>query len=140
MPFDRSKYPPDWKAISLRIRAREGNRCKWCKVQNGIMVVRSLDGSVFMTHDGSEGRVYRATDGGYVGNADLMGPALPELRNRATKIVLTVAHIDHDPTNNADQNLAALCQFHHLGWDRGQHTESARRNRRARLAARDLFE
>ncbi len=28
-------------------------------------------------------------------------------------VVLTVAHLDHDPANNADDNLAALCQRRH---------------------------
>lgn len=35
MPFDKTKYPPDWKEISLRIRARDGWRCKWCDAENG---------------------------------------------------------------------------------------------------------
>ena len=28
-------------------------------------------------------------------------------------VVLAVAHLDHDPSNNADDNLAALCQACH---------------------------
>lgn len=42
MPVDRSKYPPDWPAISRRIRyERAGNRCEWiedgnrCEAING---------------------------------------------------------------------------------------------------------
>ena len=34
MPFDRSKYPDDWEAISKRIRKRENNRCKFCGAEN----------------------------------------------------------------------------------------------------------
>ena len=34
-----------------------------------------------------------------------------------SKVVLTVAHLDHDPTNNADDNLAALCQLCHNTYD-----------------------
>jgi hypothetical protein len=31
MPIDPSKYPPDWKQISRRIRFdRAGGRCEWC--------------------------------------------------------------------------------------------------------------
>ena len=35
MPFERSRYPENWKQISLRIREREGWRCKWCGAVNG---------------------------------------------------------------------------------------------------------
>jgi len=35
MPMDIRKYPSDWKAISLRIRERDGNRCKFCGAENG---------------------------------------------------------------------------------------------------------
>jgi len=33
-------------------------------------------------------------------------------------VVLTVAHLDHDPTHSTDDNLAALCQACHLEHDR----------------------
>ena len=32
---------------------------------------------------------------------------------------LTVAHLDHDPGNNAPDNLARLCQTHHWMYDAG---------------------
>ena len=35
MPFQRERYPPDWPAISLRIRTRAGWRCEWCGAENG---------------------------------------------------------------------------------------------------------
>lgn len=35
MPMDLRNYPPDWRKISLRIREREGWRCKWCGAENG---------------------------------------------------------------------------------------------------------
>lgn len=38
-----------------------------------------------------------------------------------TKIVLTIAHLDHDPTNNDPSNLKAGCQKCHLGHDREHH-------------------
>ena len=45
------------------------------------------------------------------------------------RIVLTVAHLDHDPQNNTDANLAALCQRCHLGHDRLLHMLHARQTR-----------
>lgn len=41
-----------------------------------------------------------------------------------SKVILTVAHIDHNRDNNADENLAALCQRCHLNHDRNQHAAS----------------
>lgn len=35
MPMDKSRYPKDWDAISLRIRQRENWRCKFCGVEDG---------------------------------------------------------------------------------------------------------
>ena len=32
-------------------------------------------------------------------------------------VVLTVAHLDHNPANNTDDNLAALCQAGHNRYD-----------------------
>ena len=34
-----------------------------------------------------------------------------------SNVVLTVAHLDHQPENNADDNLAALCQRCHNTYD-----------------------
>jgi len=38
-----------------------------------------------------------------------------------SKVVLTVAHIDHDKKNNRFSNLAALCQRCHLAHDLPHH-------------------
>lgn len=46
-----------------------------------------------------------------------------------SKVVLTVAHLDHNKNNNRFQNLAALCQRCHLHHDRHQHTEARRYGR-----------
>ena len=38
-----------------------------------------------------------------------------------SKVVLTVAHLDHDETNCAAENLKALCQRCHLAYDQDHH-------------------
>ncbi len=38
-----------------------------------------------------------------------------------SKVILTVAHMDHDKENNRFGNLMALCQRCHLGYDLGRH-------------------
>lgn len=35
MPMQRSKYPPDWEIISLRIRERAGWKCELCGAEQG---------------------------------------------------------------------------------------------------------
>lgn len=53
-----------------------------------------------------------------------------------SKVVLTVAHLDHQPENCAEDNLMAMCQRCHLTYDAQHHA----RTRKARLAIADLFE
>lgn len=42
-----------------------------------------------------------------------------------SKVVLTVAHLDHNPQNCADENLKALCQRCHLTYDARHHAKNA---------------
>lgn len=37
-------------------------------------------------------------------------------------VVLTVAHLDHNPSNCSDDNLEAMCQRCHLRYDQHHHT------------------
>jgi len=43
-----------------------------------------------------------------------------------SKVVLTVAHLDHTPENCNDENLVALCQRCHLRYDAKHHANTAR--------------
>ena len=93
---ERGRYPKDWKAISRRIREREGNCCKWCLAPNGETIERRPDGSWFRhSHTGV-----------------CMGEPC-----KGVVIVLTTAHLDHTPENCADDNLASLCQRCHNRYD-----------------------
>jgi hypothetical protein len=65
------------------------------------------------------------------------GEAHPETGSR---VVLTVAHLDHDPTHNERRNLRVLCQRCHLTWDARFHARNAARTRRMRLGNLELFE
>jgi len=78
------------------------------------------------------------------GNCCEGSPAYPDCRApngephpvTGSRVVLTVAHLDHTPENCDDDNLRAMCQRCHLNYDRDHHTAT----RRARRAARDLFD
>jgi hypothetical protein len=64
----------------------------------------------------------------------------PELQceGLCTRIILTIAHVDHDESNNADSNLLALCQFCHLHLDREDNLRRRRASVRARAAVGTL--
>jgi 5-methylcytosine-specific restriction endonuclease McrA len=62
-------------------------------------------------------------------------------------VMLTVAHLNHDTTDNREENLKALCQKCHLGHDAKYHAQNAaktrtRKKHEAALAAgqRSLFD
>ena len=68
-------------------------------------------------------------------------PSPDELRRtRFTKVILSAAHLDNDPSNSGPRNLAALCQWCHIIHDRPQHLLQRRLTYRSRLAIGDLFE
>jgi hypothetical protein len=119
MPIDYKQYHPNWKAISLRIRKeRAGDKCEWCGVPNGSIGNRGKDGKWYTGEEISN----MNSDCGWALFGHLAEPY------RTFKIVLTVAHLDHDKANNEDSNLAALCQRCHLNYDRPRHVENRRRN------------
>jgi len=132
-PEEKARYPKDWKAISRRIRERDGNACKWCKAPNGKLIMRGLrsDADTYMLEDGE---VRDANTGETLGRA-----CGSEYDGQFVRIVLTCAHLDHTPENNADDNLAALCQRCHLRYDRDHHQANAAKTRRAKKAIGDLF-
>lgn len=49
-----------------------------------------------------------------------------------SKVVLTIAHLDHDLTHNDDENLRALCQKCHLTYDAKEHAKHAKATRDAK--------
>ncbi len=56
-----------------------------------------------------------------------------------SKVILTVAHLDHQPENCADDNLAALCQKCHNAYDAPMRRQGIKERLRAKSALGDLF-
>lgn len=133
-PEKRTLYPKDWPAISRRIRFdRAQGRCEQCNAPHGEVIARGLyeHSGTYMLADGT---VHDASNGTRLGRAK--GSEYPA---RYVSVVLTVAHLDHDPTNNRDDNLRALCQRCHLAYDADLHAANAAETRRAKRAVADLF-
>ena len=55
-----------------------------------------------------------------------------------SKVVLTVAHLDHDPANCTEDNMRALCQKCHNGYDAAMRRDGTRE--RATVNQIHLFE
>lgn len=51
---------------------------------------------------------------------------------RGTRVILTVAHLDHNTQNNDYSNLKALCQKCHLQYDLAFHIQNAKKTRHAK--------
>jgi len=120
-PEDRHKYPSNWMNIRLKILERAGHKCEFCGVMNHDVGYRDRNGKFW------------STPGHMADAAALDG-------DKIIKIVLTIAHIDHDPTNNDPENLKALCQKCHLNHDKDQHRLSRQKTRRKKLKIIDMFE
>lgn len=132
MPIDYKKYPADWlTAIRPRILARAGNKCEQCLVPNKTVICRGhyqdSTGTMIPAWQNDDGQIHSALDGAHLGD-DYVGEVwqADDAAQRVTKVVLTVAHLDHDIANNEDANLKALCQRCHLAHDKDQHLASAR--------------
>lgn len=116
MPIDYSKYPKNWKTeIVPRILKRADNKCEFCFIEN--------KSTVFST------KFYFSSKGKFCCRSIWFTNYNDALRLRSffseikeikpIKVVLTIAHLDHDELNHTvdDSRLKALCQYCHLNYD-----------------------
>jgi hypothetical protein len=104
MPIDYKNYSPDWHQISDSIRfGRAGGRCE-------------CDGECGQDHGG------RCREQHGQGAQSFKG-----------KVVLTVAHLDHDPQNNDPENLKAMCQKCHNRYDVDHRRKNRAKTRRKKI-------
>lgn len=138
MPIDKTKYPADWEAISRRIRfERAKGKCEQCGAEHGSWVWRSYTDPLNYLTLRADGDYYTKA-GERVRMSEMDDEYLPRTdreydTGHDIKVVLTVAHLDHDTTNNDESNLKALCQKCHLRHDakeHGKHAAQTRRNKR----------
>lgn len=121
MPMKRKLYPPDWNAISRRIRERAGWKCEQCGVPDRVYIRRSTTNP--------ERYVVMDVEGGYTmpSGSVLRVDELPMEFDDSdlTFVILTVHHkgVDkpdgkpgdrRDKMDCRDENLAALCPRCHL--------------------------
>jgi hypothetical protein len=109
---------PVWKAIRREILARAGNCCERCGAPNRTSVLRA--GGWWAPVGAMPAEYWR-----FGGRRE----AVVSIPHRTVRVVLTVAHLNHDPSDNRPENLRALCQWCHLDHDRKLHLASARRTK-----------
>jgi hypothetical protein len=117
MPIDYNKYPSNWLTeIRPRIMKRSNNTCEFdgCDFKHGEIVWA-------VKYRGRTQAWYRDYDA-----AINHHPRSYEMKNhkvvdnpKKVKIVLTIAHLDHDEENKdvSDDRLKAACQLCHLRYD-----------------------
>lgn len=114
MTFRADRYPKNWPEIRAGIRLRSNNHCEQCRAPNRELIVRGdADGRDAGTYMLPHGEVFDAVTGefrGFARGSEYEG-------SKFTEVVLTVAHIDHDESNNDPENLAALCSRCHFALD-----------------------
>ena len=125
MPIDYKNYPPNWKTeIRPAILERAKNRCEFCGVENYAIGVRA-----FGTFTEIEQNIA----------SDMHALDLMEQGYKIIKIVLTIAHLDHDIANNDHSNLRALCQRCHNRHDTKHRKSNARQTNNKRKGYANLF-
>lgn len=105
MPVKWSNYPSDWSEVRREILDRSGGQCE-CLGECGL-------------HPGIRCEEW---------------DRLPA-KHALGKIILTVAHLNHDTADNRQANLRAFCQRCHLRYDSSHHQRNAAATRERKKAA-----
>lgn len=105
---------PEARAAFQACRDRAGNQCQHCGARGGSTYKAECRCDAGSTREGTT------------------CPRCKGSGIRRVRVVMTVAHLDHAPTNNRADNLAHLCAACHLRHDAEHHAESRRAARDAR--------
>lgn len=135
-PENKARYPKDWSTISSQIRARADNKCEECGVPNYELGGRAPDGTWHKALPLGE-KLLKLEWPAPGDHAWCSGYDLDPLR--IVKIVLTVAHLDHQPENCAPENLKCWCQRCHNRYDMVERKKGIAERARLSRASGDLF-
>lgn len=109
----KKRYPDNWEYISAFIRhERAKNKCEGCGLHNGLHIKRLPNNKYRIC---TELEMQELEEYKVILKVNHLS-ACKKLK--ITKIILAVAHLDFDESNNNHSNLKALCQKCHNAHDR----------------------
>jgi predicted amidophosphoribosyltransferase len=142
MPIDYTNYPKNWKSkIRPEILERAHHKCECCGVENYKAIFRgfmNIEGKKTEIYQTFEGYIHNASDSKYL-FTDTCADIVPLGKEEAIKVVLTIAHLDHNVENNGYSNLKAMCQRCHLRYDKHHHIKNRKANKRKKQGLIELF-
>lgn len=113
MPIDYSKRDPLWLShVRPRIMKRANNKCEFCGLEHNSIVYS-------ITMQVNENGRYKKRTIWFRDIRDSIRENTNGLPPKKVKVILTIAHLDHDENNFevSDDRLKALCQICHLRLD-----------------------
>lgn len=121
MPIDYKKYPSNWLTeIRPRILERANHTCEFdgCNFEHGQTVwavKRNGKSKWFSSFEEAD----KQPKSGEIKKNKITGRLEPVPNPKPVKVVLTIAHLDHDEQNHdvKDDRLKAACQLCHLRYD-----------------------
>lgn len=142
MPIDYKKYPANWKTeIRPAILERAKHCCENCGVAN-YAVVSWVDSTKewFRACGNIHIDAYGLGDCTYQ-EARFLADHWNEMNDdmKWVVIVLTIAHLNHDVTDNKMENLAALCQRCHNNHDKEYRRQNAKVTLNKKKGLQSLF-
>lgn len=132
MPINYKEYPKNWKTeIRPAVLKRANNCCEFCKVPNYKIILRGEWNGIECYQD-DDGNIFDANTSESIGS-DYVGEVHPT--NKFIKIILTIAHLDHDKQNHniSIDRLRALCQRCHLRYDVQNHVRNRKNKNQFKL-------
>ena len=114
MPIDYKRYPPNWLSeIRPAVLKRAENCCEQCGLEN-----HSHAWSVPFAIRDDNGR-YKTRRVWFRNKQDAFRECFNPNTVKQVKVVLTIAHLDHDEDNHEVElhRLKALCQVCHIRYD-----------------------
>jgi hypothetical protein len=138
---NRHRYPLQWGEISRSAKERAGWRCQHqgCTARQYAVGRWWRNGSRWdwIEMEPPQESYAQACQRAAEVQWGLTGDE-PNPTPKIIVIVLTVAHLDHQPEHCDPANLAALCPRHHLQYDQQHHIESAYMTRMAKRGNLEL--
>jgi hypothetical protein len=111
-PENKHRYPSNWNQISAEIRfTRARNRCEMCGIANNLIIKRYKNQTWRQACPAEIEMVFSRIKNSRTSFTESLK------YHGLVRVILTVAHLDHNPENCDETNLKAMCQKCHNTYD-----------------------